>query len=289
MRFLSLKKNDFLMTTLLLNFVRLFKGFFLKMKYILTYPREYLISRNQIFIVYTMGKVGSVTVEEMLKRKLPFSKVFHTHFLTEKGVIEQMEFSKSDSGVILAQKIKEELNVNKMKRVKFITLVREPVSRDISDLFENYSSYFPGLQENGLNFDNLMNKFRSFDFNYTLEWLDRELKGYLGIDIFSYPFDKSSGYSVFHFKEFDLMILRLEDLSRVFEKSMTEFTGTGGWKLSKMANTAENKSYFEIYHKFKSNVKLERELLEKIYTSKYFRHFYTDSEAKEYFEKWVRS
>ena len=46
-------------------------------------PIDYLKQKNKVFLIYTMGKVGSTSVYNSLKKQLPFAKVFHVHFLSD--------------------------------------------------------------------------------------------------------------------------------------------------------------------------------------------------------------
>jgi len=46
--------------------------------------------RNQIFLVYTMGKVGYSIVYESLKQILPYNNIIHIHFLSEFMLQEEL-------------------------------------------------------------------------------------------------------------------------------------------------------------------------------------------------------
>ena len=164
--------------------------FFKKNFYVLFNRKEYLLLNNNIFIAYTMGKVGSITIEKAISQKVFYNKVFHVHFLSQPGLKAHKEFNKTDSGYKLAARFEAEWKNNKHKRLKVITLVREPVSRDISDLFENYYRYIPEQKETGIILDKMLDQFKKFDHPYALEWFDKELKTYLGVDIYAYDFNK---------------------------------------------------------------------------------------------------
>lgn len=250
------------------------------------YPSLYRKLDDNIFLVYTMGKVGSITVQAGIEMKFPFNEVFHIHFLSPHGLQKHKEFNKTESGYKLAEKFDKERNKFAHKRLKVITLVREPIARDISDLFENYYRYIPGQLEAGIDFDKMIEHFKNFDHDYALNWFDDELKAYFDVDIYSVPFDKVSGYTIINAPNFDLLIMRLEDLSFAFDKAMTQFTGVNGWEIGPGENTAGDKFYSQMYKRFKEQVVIAPSVLSKVYNSKYFNHFYSPKDKERFFSKW---
>ncbi len=256
--------------------------------FILFNRNEYHLLNHNIFVAYTMGKVGSVTIEKAIAARVFYNPVFHLHFLSKEGLKKHKEFNKSNSGYELASDFETERNNNKQKRLKIITLVRDPISRDISDLFQNYRTYIPEQKRAEINLEQMIAYFKKFDHDYALEWFDVELGEYLGIDIYKYEFDKGKMYQIIKDTRFDLLIIRLEDLSKVFDIAMYEFTGTRNWRLLSEENNADDKFYAEVYSSFKKNVTIDNSILDKVYNSKYFNHFYSEAEKKKYIDKWKR-
>lgn len=259
-----------------------------KTHFIIFNYKEYSILNKNIFITYTMGKVGSSSIESALKDRIFYNKIFHTHFLSSEGLKKHKEFNKTNSGYTLASKIELEIKKNPHKRIKYITLVRDPIARDISDLFENYYRYIPEQKEGGIDYTKMQQFFENFDHEYGLRWLDEELNVYLNIDIYNYPFEKSKGYQIIRTDKYDLLIFKLEKLKETFTEAMDEFTKIKDWSLKANVNTAEDKFYSDIYNKFKSEVEIKSDIKQKVYNSKFFNHFYSENEKEKMIGKWKR-
>jgi Putative capsular polysaccharide synthesis protein len=241
---------------------------------------------KNIYLIYSMGKVGSASIYTSLKQKKPYSDIFHLHFLSDnylKNILpKQPEFFHSN--IALGNKILRHIKKNKHKRIKVITLVREPVSRSISELFQNWQSSYEDI----LKIDNqqLVSRIENSNFEFALNWFDNEFLEYTGIDIFSLPFDKHKGYSIYTFDNFDMVCMKLESLNAIGEKAMIEFLGEDFNLLD--ANMTSQKVTSEKYQYLKDNVKINKEILISLYDSKLVAHFYNQEEIQKFHRRWVR-
>lgn len=136
-----------------------------------------------------------------------------------------------------------------------------------------------------MNYDNINEKFRTFDHEYTLEWFDKEFNKYLNIDIYDISFPKDKGYHIWKNDDFDLLIIRLEDLTDVFEKAIKEFVGLDLPLLKN--NVGSEKEYASLYREFKKNYTPTPKLIDEMYKSKYTQHFYASKEVTAFREKWI--
>jgi len=159
-----------------------------------------------------------------------------------------------------------------------VTLVRDPVARAVSDLFQHLSLYREEAPGGPLRPD-------SQALQYPGEWTREELLPLTGIDILEEPFDAQEGFSICHKGRFSLLVVRYEDLDRVFGKAMEAFTGVGGWRLGER-NRSSGKAYGREYGRFREELKLPKEELERVYGSAYARHFYTPEELVRFRERW---
>ena len=105
-----------------------------------------LKSRNyEPVIVYQMGKVGSSTVCSSLKKLKDFD-VYHIHVLTEESIKKLENVYKSNFHktsffpvhILESQYLSKQLEQGK-KKWKVVTLVREPIIRNISLCFSKSS------------------------------------------------------------------------------------------------------------------------------------------------------
>ena len=82
-----------------------------------------------------------------------------------------------------------------------------------------------------------------------------------------------------------LLVLRLEIPTEELEEAICGYLDLPHFKLRR-DNLAEKKPYADLYQRFKAEVSLPEEYLDKILHSKYFTHFYTDVDAQATREKW---
>jgi hypothetical protein len=262
------------------------------------------VNLDRCILVHQMGKVGSSAIVRSLEDLNLETPVFHTHSLNlqelNNRISRHLEALPNNFGDIF---IKGHLRTSKLlvsalkkkskrRKWKIITLVREPISRNISAFFQNTTGYDNfiesirnGLLDNELVLDKFLN---DYAHNSPLEWLDLEIKDVFGLDLYQDDFPKSEGYKIYSAgSEFDIMVIRIEDLNHCHKKAFKEFLGIENFSLSK-ENISLNKEYSDIYHSFLKQVSIPSWYVDKMYSSKYFKHFYSDSEIENYRKKWLR-
>ena len=266
----------------------------------------FMNNRNPI-LVYQMGKVGSSTVTKTLKQSLD-APVYHVHFLTEDGLNMQVkafenyrQYTQKYSPVFVqqAQVIKDKIEQKTDHKWKIITLVRDPIARDISDIFQNLDRILADhLNESGKIKDSnkiidlLQDKFANYDpdSDFACTWFDRELKARFNVDIYDYPFDQEQGFSIINHEQADVLVLRLEDLNQRLNQACQDFLGVDLTKKDiANKNISTDKKYFDDYKNIVKNIVIPRETCAKIYNSKYVRHFYPQSMIDKFIAKWSKS
>lgn len=240
--------------------------------------------QDSIILVYTMGKVGSSTIYNSIRNKNPFAHIYHIHFLSDKGLNEVIPAThkKFWRNIKLGWDVRAVLDKNPSKRIKVITLVREPVVRSISDLYQNWEEHFENIMQ--IDKDRLKVHVESLDYEYVLNWFDSEFKEFLKVDIFELPFDKSKGYEVYNLSKVDICCIKLEKLNQVGELALKELLGQDYTLRS--ANKSENKKGSEGYNFLKKNVKIDSQKLDMLYSSKLMKHFYTEQELANFKRRW---
>ena len=147
--------------------------------------------------------------------------------------------------------------------------MREPISQIISLIFQQLNLYnLDKLEE--LDIEN-----KQINYDYPTYWCNSELEHFCGINVLSEPFDCQKGYAIYNNGKFSVLVIRYENITQIFEEAMTEFTGIQGWNLSRR-NVSSNKSYAKEYKEFKNRVKIAPEVLQKINSSLYVKHFYPE-------------
>ncbi len=259
------------------------------------------INTKQPILVYQMGKVGSVTVFYSLRHYLD-QPIYHVHRLNPEYMLVAMEYR---FRYAIDDRLKEynRLEITEMlylrnqikmgidHRWKIITLVRDPLERNISAFFHEieYWNFSPDFSNGSIDVNEVLGLFlKKHEFHdMPLEWFDLEMKSVFHIDVYDSEFPKERGYHIYHGDNVDLLLIRLENLSSCGEQVISQFLNIEGFKL-KNENVANNKDYGEAYKKFKKDVKLPGDYIDKIYSSKYARHFYTDEEIHMFRNKWNR-
>jgi hypothetical protein len=182
-----------------------------------------------------------------------------------------------------------------------VTLVRDPVRRDVSSFFQNLELMFDvwpadelrsrsaedvaaSLVELFLDTYVRSNSPREFDAD-PLTWFDTELKQVFGVDVFAKPFPVSRGYDRYSSANARVLLLRLEDLDRVARTAFAEFLGATVEKVVQ-SNDAADKVYSAVYSRFKSLLELPSEYLDRMYCSSYSKHFYSEQELAGFRSRW---
>ena len=261
------------------------------------------VGESDVFI-YQPGKVGSQSVWKSIGGN---SLQFHSlviPFAFPEFSREQLEY--------YIDKIRN-------KKVKIITGVREPISRDLAAMFQNsdidlwpyhqfnsnifwlYGDFF-GSESGGLKHSDIMKRTPKWEKNlenaffdlsnaiieYGLDefsWFSYEIKRVFGIDIFQEPFDKEKGYGIIRKGNVEILIYKLEALNTL-ECMIGEFLGQDEFQL-KRENLSEEKIYNAAYHELKEVLKISEKYFQYYYKdNSAYSHFYTDNEIDCYRKMW---
>ncbi|MCB2169936.1 MAG: glycosyltransferase [Deltaproteobacteria bacterium] len=251
-------------------------------------------------IIYQMGKVGSTSVMNSLNQMgIPNQ---HVHRLSWSGITQAEERSQ-EGGIpeipdrlIRYREFRNYIETHRHStRWKVITLVRDPLPRQISCVFQNLNVLLPDVfQMNELSQqcnrigDYLSNYLSTFDESDddACNWFDTELKDVFGFDIFSSPFDKKRGYTIYQTKYADILAMRIEQLSDCAGKAFKDFLGIDNFRLVN-ANASNEKPYYELYKQFLAQFKVPQDLLDKFYDTRLARHFYTSEDIEIFKKRWI--
>jgi hypothetical protein len=245
------------------------------------------VERQTPIIVYQMGKVGSSTVVSTLEQlKLP-NPVLHVHTLVPEQLREAEEKQRRSPRPFLDEHLQvSSILVSKLAQGRFpchlVTLTREPIARGISFVFEDCKKKAPGalLDDGNLDPAAIRQAIEQLLGEGTGHadpglWFDNELKASFGLDVFSVPYDLARGYTLIRSADVSLLILRMEDLNRSLPAALGELLGIDGGTIQmSRANEADDKWYAPSMDVQKRSFRLPRETLDRIFSSRYMRHFY---------------
>ena len=236
-----------------------------------------------------MGKVGSSSVVESLQR-VDMRLVFHVHRMNPHNIQQVREECLRNNQAPMNEDLGETLYrkvIERGKKAKFITLVREPIGRNISAFFENFSRFTDvDYEKSNYGTEELIELFMNrYNHEVPLTWFDVEMKETLGIDVYKHDFPKEKGYLRVKGANSELLILKLETDDSIKEKAITEFLDTGDFMLNR-SNMGSEKAYSETYQDFTRTLRLPRAYVELMCNAAYTRHFYSEKEIDAMQSRW---
>jgi len=246
---------------------------------------DYEPTKNDIVIVYNASKVASSSIKHSVKNSLPWLPVVHVHFLGPKYLNQQKKAGTFKQNIGMAQRAEESFKANAKKRKKIITLVRDPIARELSDIFQSIREHFPSKEPHDITARDVIDRLEQNDFTYISNWFDDEFKPYLDFDIFQHDFDKDCGYQIYKSRNFDLLCLKVESLSQTYPQAIAEFLGIKGNQLYN-ENESAYKELGTVYREVRNGFKLPQKRLQEIYNSKFMHKFYTATEIDRLLQKW---
>ncbi len=246
-------------------------------------------------LLYTMGKTGSNSLSYSLEEE--GLTVASKHYF---GGDQQHFFNnekKGRGGKINKFIIRTLLNTTN-QRVKVITLVRDPVARNLSMTFFALDKVIyktlqriPNGQRDGeiLSLDEIITEgfMNTINQEGPLNWFEKEFDYVLKVDALQHPFDKEKGYTIIQKENLDLLILKLEKLSDL-EEVIKSFLNLRSFKLL-TANSGSKYWYSDLYKDFKNHFKPSEDYLDKMYTSKFATHFYSATELENFQSRWRKN
>ena len=253
-------------------------------------------------LVYQMGKVGSKSVFQSLvkhhrERDIPLDG-HHIHFLTDLDEMEAIVRRERENPkatlrhIAKAWLLRERVLLEDGQAWNVISLVREPVARNVATLFHTLRETIPDWDARLLDGQLDLKQLQDLFFNTPsihsapIEWFDKQLKPVLGVDVYATPFPHEKGYQIYlDVPRAPTLVIRLENLDRCAAEAMREFLGIEDFHLIR-ANVAAEKDYAEIYEAFK-RVPLPKDYVEATYATKFARHFYTDAERQAFAKRWT--
>ena len=255
-------------------------------------------------LVYQMGKVGSLSVLEMLREACPERDLFHVHFLAPEAVAGEARMYRErfalthriDEHHFASLHLRARLDAHPAQRWQVVTLTRDPVARNLSAFFHTLGYAAPELAarvergDDGAIAGELRRQLESTPWWWRnpLEWFDRELAPVFGVDVFAQPFPRERGWSVLRSERADVLLLRVEDLERVAGEAFRSFLGVSRAQPVRR-NLGEHKPYAAAYRKLARSLALDEEWLDSVYGAWRTRHFYSDEEIAAFRARWSRS
>lgn len=255
-------------------------------------------------VVYQMGKVGSQTIVHSLGRADLDRPIFHVHFLTAEGILSADAIyrrawngSRRGGHVWVSEYLRRQLDEGRAGRWDVVTLVRDPIARNLSSFFQVGELQF-GQDHRAAMVDpdrprvlrDLTRAFlRDFDeHDVPLTWFDQELRAVFGLDVYASDFPTERGFGIYEGARARVLVLKLEALRGCARAAFHDFLGLPSFVLTD-DNLGEQKAYGDLYRDFVRNVALPDTYIDRMYGSRYAQHFYSPDELDAFARRWRRT
>lgn len=259
------------------------------------------VSQNPI-LVYQMGRVGSKAVEAALRSTFQGLSlnvpVEHGHYLSNFDVLERRARTDlRDPTLFMADlaavsgRMRSLLASAGNQKVNIISLVRDPIARNVSTFFFALEQFIPeweqGNQGQPWTAAELHRIYLSKDsFILTaLNWFEEQLEPVFGIDVYATPFATARGYQIYSGPSANLLVIRQEDLDRCVGPAIQEFLGIQHFAVDKV-NVGEQLKAGSLYRLFKTRP-LPPDYVHSIYNFRLPQHFYTGTELDAFAHTWT--
>ena len=262
---------------------------------------QFLRTEDAILLVHQMGRAGSMTTVNSLRKIGVGLPVYHTHWLNPESVQRRMKWvnhlpeSRRPLNVRVGQKLTEELQRDGTSRRHWniVTVFREPIARNVSVFFLSIDAFVEDFERRyrsgELDHAKLLEIFlERFPHEQPLDWFDREMRDVFDIDVYTDPFPQDQGYQILRTRGADLLLIKLEQLDHCHAEAFRDFLGIDMPGLAQTHITEKDPSR-PMYKDFVRQAVLPDEYLDRMYQSRFARHFYTDTELAGFRKKWSSS
>lgn len=236
-------------------------------------------------VVYTMGKVASSSVSRaILDAELPCHDI---HSLAPEYLrrVSQDWLSRGEfppPHICISMAHRDRLLIKRQKCL-YVTLVRDPLSRNLSAFFQNLHLQKAEIRNEA----DARKMFSTFQetYGHTIPntWMDREFGDQLGIDVYKRRFDTEKKHVVL--RGMNTVIFRVDCSDKVKSNVLSRLLGRT--ITVKRENDSDNKEYHEIYKNVQEVAYFAPEFVARMYTSKFSRHFWSLAERQKMAQRWV--
>ncbi|MGH0030088.1 MAG: putative capsular polysaccharide synthesis family protein [Myxococcota bacterium] len=256
-------------------------------------------------LVYQMAKVGSSTVEATLRALDPPRRpCLKVHFLSEEGARRERAYDRQRGGPLyvsyygaLAVRLGARLRrLGGALRLPVISLVRDPIAREVSGLFQ-----IPDFREVSLrDRDGALDPTRIVEYleerlasggaaGAAERWFDEELRRVFDVDVFAEPFPRERGWDVRRSRSARVLLLRTEDLDRTLGPALARFLDLPKEPAVVRANERSASPDAAAYAEVRSRLRLHPALVDEIYAQRLPRHFYDAAMLDGFRRRWARA
>lgn len=245
-------------------------------------------------IVYTLSKTASTSVLAALQQ-IPQQVAFQVHVISPGG-LDRIRTAARERGVgrehtwepIALGSTLHDCLIRPRHRARIVTLLREPISRNISYYFEILDVLWKTERAHEhIDLDRLMLEFNQrFNHDRAINWFDDEYQQVLGVNVYDYEFPRETGFLRIDSGPYEILLMRHDLNDRVKEKCVAELVDVPAVAISPR-NQSIQKQYGETYRQFIQRLRFPAAYVDHMLDSKYARHFFSAEELADIRNKWL--
>jgi len=237
-------------------------------------------------VLYTMGKVGSTALEEALRAA--GLTTYKVHSLRPASLVHQVK-GFVDRGQLppphmsIAMAYRDQF-LRDRDLYRFLTGVRDPLARTLSAFFQTLQYRSDGLGPDSDPAQLFETYLAETNQIYGLGgWFDHEFRDQLGIEILDQPFDPAR--RIGPLPDGRGLVFRADCADDVLQSEIGEMFGRPvaiGHR-----NVGSKKGYAQAYGAVLAQARFPADLIERVYSSRFVRHFWSEDEAAALAAGWA--
>ena len=251
--------------------------------------KELVLAQPRPILVYQMAKVGSMSVYRALRAA--GLRPLHVH-----SIIDDISPDTRALHTSVGEPIGTHVLVGRLlspylrwtsHRISVISLVRDPVARYISKLYQMPELY-PFVRADAVDAARIiaerMEQPEEIDAE-VFTWFDREIKHRFEVDVMAEPFDRERGFGTYRGPRADVLVIKTENLTELLPTVVSAFVGAPLQALR--ANVGQERADGNDYGRVLASLKLADGVASRVYDHAWVRHFYTAQERSAFKERWT--
>ncbi len=222
---------------------------------------------NNKILLYQYGKVGSSSIRKSIESSKYVTKPLASY---SSRLIQTHSHS-----------VAEDI-IKKHPDVLVIVIVRLPVTRNLSDFWENIRKNLSNYKTKSIEEIDVVYKQKDF-ITYTDNWMNMCFKT-LDIDKSTFEFNHLDKYTL-NTNKIKTLLLRYEDMEYVTKSVLPEY----GIHVNKKTNVSSKKGYGKFFLNHKEYHTIDKNVEDQIRSSPFNKIFYTEKELSDHIEEWSES
>ncbi len=215
---------------------------------------------SKYVLVYTMEKVGSSTIKRAVESV---------------GLVVGRAYARNIDSIDLSEYF------------AVVAVARDPVARNLSAFLEFRDDYYDEFPTEYS--PEMLEKFLDeFPHDEPDEWFDAQIVPHFDIDIYAESFPKTKGWKVYDER---LLVIKTEALNRALEQALREFLSVDEGVAIDVQHRGmgikKHRAASPVYAELLKNAKFDADFLDRMYSTRYVKHFYLASEVKKFRNRWT--